>query len=143
GRSQRNVTQPSTGIKLKAGMGKTLVIVCSEPYAILISPTSVERQRANVQATATGHFPFRTPTVGNSAPIEPAGPVIMPRSTSLPATSAVAANPAAELPVGPGHAAPPNNLRRATPPIRTRAIPMQQPTGQTVPSPPVRAVGPS
>jgi hypothetical protein len=46
GRSQPNVIQPSTTIKSPASIGKTLVIVSSEPYAILISPTNVERQAA-------------------------------------------------------------------------------------------------
>src|SRR5205814_1954204 len=38
-----NAVSPSTSLKSTATVGKTLVIVSSEPYAILISPTSVER----------------------------------------------------------------------------------------------------
>src|SRR5262245_34025211 len=98
-RVQPNVVQPRTVVpSTSLAVGNTLVIVSSEPYALLVTPTKVERQHAlrSVQSRNPSYVPgvAAVPPPPARATATTPAPVAVPPARALPA----AALPADALP---------------------------------------------
>jgi hypothetical protein len=133
-RVQPQVTQPATVLKTTAQVGRTLIVVSSEPYAILITPVKVEPQVVS-QSVAAGERDIGFPIL----PVVPAPPVrASPATTPVEAAPAVASRAPAAL------MQPVKNLAVPVPAYGAPAYPATTPVpiaGPTLASSPILVPG--
>jgi beta-lactamase regulating signal transducer with metallopeptidase domain len=124
-RIKPNTTEPQTRVKAVAGIHKTLIVLGSEPYLILVSPTNVKLQ-ASATRSATGRTLSKNPAV---AALPARATTQRPRPVGLPAPAKVASTPVPALPnpLAPGTVVPAVPFATKPAPVPNPAIVAQYP----------------